>query len=640
MTEILGPAEIIIQSILSYTDHLFHGRPGLVTSDTSMKIGVKWEPVTSTKEGEQIIIHRLIKRGMKNDRAKVGILHNETNEVLDGTRVVGRYQSAGLFPEVAVWMYRQVSEVWKLNNEFAARWASYAFAQEHRDLKVVLAAFMLVQSRKGDPVREGNKIIFHDDDYRDVGEAMVLINSRDVPKIAKPPKTFVTGHSSTKNKKEASPDMDVKMILRIHDLLTMPEIVAINRELGFTRSARNPQYGRWYKTIQKWLSYREENPRILKGLVDAGFGEKVRKLVRRSGFKPESSKFFEILHWKQIQSKDGKRTIAIGQDWAARETWEGQSEEQICKRIVNTKPAWKVICGRVPASVGITPAIMSAAVEAECLSSKELIIATPTLEDLGLLKIQEIKERWERATREADDMRAANIAQRVRSKETREVLQEAADIALQKAVEDVTRNLCTYFFVDVSGSMENAIEQAKQQIARFVQAFPSDRLHVAIFNTHGHEIMIKHASAIGVETAFKGIKAGGGTDYGAGIRALQYIKPAVNESVLFFFVGDEEAGLFTPAVQASGLKPEAFAFLHVKTPNNTYTAVRGTAAQLGIPCIMVDGKTFEGDPYAIPRTLRALIASTPVTVGLTQTSRVTLIEEISKTELLKKPAWV
>ena len=46
-------------------------------------------------------------------------------------------------PEAVAWVYAQCAEVWNLDNEFAAKWASRAFGEEHRDLKVVLCALML-----------------------------------------------------------------------------------------------------------------------------------------------------------------------------------------------------------------------------------------------------------------------------------------------------------------------------------------------------------------------------------------------------------------------------------------------------------------------------------------------------------------
>ena len=105
------------------------------------------------------------------------------------------------------------------------------------------------------------------------------------------------------------------------------------------------------------------------------------------------------------------------------------------------------------------------------------------------------------------------------------------------------------------------------------------------------------------------------------------------------------------AVLASGM-PVAFGFLktvafggaagwrarHYGADNST--AVRETANRLGIPCLMLDDRTFE-DPYAITRTIRALIAATPVgeAVAGRARPRVTLVDQILQTELLQKPAW-
>ena len=621
--ETLGPAERIIQALLAYTDHAVHNRPGMIVPDGRFNVGVRWEPVTHKEEGEpkQKVVYKLSKVGKKTVRTRVGVLQ-DNGKIVEAGREVGEYRAAGLFPEVAVWMYKEVAEVWKLDNEFAARWASYAFGQEHRDLKVILAAFMLCQSRKGDPIVDGGKVAFYDEDFRDVGEAMMLLSRKD------------------------GKDFNPKLLLRIHDVLSLPGIAAINRELGFGRSARRPFYGRWDKAVEKWLRHREQNPKMLEGLMKAGFRSTVMELARRVGFKPETTKFFEILRWKQAQAKDGRRQLAIGQVMAAAETWVGMTEEQICEKIVKEKPNFKRVVGLLPKEVGVTRAIMSAAIEAGALSDKDLIIYTPTLEELGLLEVQDVKDRWNRAIKAADDMRAANIATRVKSKETKEQLQEAADGALQKAVEETMKGMRVYFMVDVSGSMSTAIEAAKSHVARFLQGFPQDRVHVSVFNTQGREIQIRVASAAGVENAFKGLKASGGTDYGAGIRVLQAHKPKDDEDVLMIWVGDEEAQPFADAVQRSGLRPMAFGFVKVggQTAIGGFyggSAVRDTAAQLGIPCFMISEQTF-ADPYAIPRTIRALVAATPIGKTVTQAvvvPRVTLVETILKQELLKLPAW-
>jgi hypothetical protein len=613
--ENLGAAERIIQTLLTYNDHLVHNRPGMVVEDATSPVRARWLPVTHKDESGERVVYRLDKKGKRSVKQRVGVLR-APNSIVENGRLVGSYRNAGLFPEVATWMYRQVAEVWRLDNEFSARWASFAFGEEHRDLKVVLAAFMLVQSRRGEPVREQGEFAFFDDDYRDVGEAMLLLHRKD------------------------GRDLNPKLLLRVHDLLQLPAIQELNRELGFGRSARRPFTGRWNKAVEKWLRYREQNPRLLAGLVKAGFRQSVMALARRVGYKPGDERFFEILRWKQRQAKDGRRTLAIGKAVATAETWLGLSEAEICARIVADRPNFKRVVGLLPKEIGLTRAIVAAAIEAGALSQKDLIIQTPTLEELGLLTVPEIRERWERAVHQAEDLRAANIASRVQNKATQEKLQEAADNALKSAAAESMRGLRVYFFVDISGSMAGAIEAAKVHLARFLQGFPAEQLHVAVFNTAGREVRIPHATAAGVSNAFRGIAAGGGTDYGAGVRALEQHRPSSEEDVLFIFVGDEQAPPFDAAVRQAGFNPLAFGLVPIASGQyGRGVAVRNTAVALGIPCFEIDERTF-GDTYAIPRTIRALVLATPTGNAAGHAApRVSLVDRILKTELLKKPVW-
>jgi len=613
--ENLGPAERIINTLLAYSDHAVHNRPGIVQPDPTSVTKVKWSPVTYKEEAGQKVVYRKEKAGKKTNLIRLGTLSAD-GKVLDGRTIVGRYMKPGLFPEVAEWMYRQIAEVWRLDNEFAARWASYAYGEDHRDLKVALAAFMLVQTRKGDPVLDAGKVAFYDEDFRDIGEAMVLCDG----------KKF----------------LDVKMILRLLDFLELDEVAAVNRELGFGQSQRNAFLGRLPRVIEKWLRYREVNQQLLKGLIKKGFRTSLIRLARAIGYKPTTEKFFQLLRWKQDQAKDGHRTIAIGKAVKAAESWAGLTEEQICERIVAQKPDFKRIVGMLPDQIGLTRAVLAASIESGSLSDKDLIIYSETLESHGLLKVPDIQGRWQAALRKAEDQRAANVALRVKSKEVKEALQEAADTAVQKAVEEVAKDLEVYVIVDISGSMDEAIEKAKRYISQMVPAFPLDNLHVSVFNTAGREVRIPHASAAGVTNAFSGIKAGGGTDYGAGVLALKKYRPVAGRDVLFIFVGDEGAPQFSRAVQESDLNPVAFGL--IPTPSRQYgqgTAVKETAVRLNIPCFEIDEKTFT-DPYAVPRVLRNLIAATPVTAAATRAQvkpRLSLVDTILATDLLQKPAW-
>jgi len=618
--EALGPAERIIGAMQTHAGHMHHGRTGVVVRDNS-PVGATWFPAVKRKEGDKTLIYREAKVGKRRQRTKLGMLWADDTVRDDNRRKLGEFRTPGIFTEAAVWMYKQAVEVWKVDSQFAAKWASWQYAQDHRDMKVVLAALMLVQSKKGDPVKEGDEVLFLDDDFRDVGEAMLLTYD-----------------------KKSGINLDAKQLLRVRKVLELPEVAEINRELGFGRSLRRPFLGRWPKAVEKWLRYRERNPQLLEGLVKAGYRKTVINLARQVGYKPDSPQFFKTLRWRQDQTDDGRRSMAIGEAVAEAESWDDLSEEQICERIVADKPSIKVISGRLGAT-GLTRAVLLAAVEAGSFSDKDLIIYSPTFEDLGLLKIKVVKEKRDAALAKANDMRAANIASRMRSKEEREKLEEAADKAVAKEVEKVLNNLRVYFFVDISGSMEACLEIAKSHISRFLQGFPLDRTHVTAFHTVGREVRIRHASAAGVRNALDAFSAGGGTNYGAGVLAQCNNLPKDDEDVLFIFIGDEKARTFDHDVRASGLRPMAFGFIKVESHFGGYgRAVQDTAVQLGIPCFMVDERTFgepgkDLDPYAIPRIVRNLVDSTPVgrTVATQLPRRESLLDKILKTDLLEKP---
>lgn len=626
--EALGPAEQIIQTLTTLTDHMVHNRPGLV-STVNGQIGAKWEPCTWKQEGEEKVVYTLSKVGKKSVKTRAGVLREADQMVVEQGVVLGEYRKPNdrkkLFPEIAVYLYRQVAEVFRMDAEFAARWASYAFAQDNRDLKTILAAFMLVQNRSGDPVVEDGEVLFFDDDFRAVGEAMFLVKGK--------------GHRQ----------MEPKLLLRVGDVLKLDGIAAINRELGFGRSGRNPALGRYDKAVTKWLCYREQNPAMLKGLVDAGMGNTVKALARRVHYKPLTEAFFAALGWNQ--KVNAHRKVGIGKAFDGVAPFEGLDEAGICQRIVTEKIGYKRLVGLMPKGQEMTTAIMAACIEAGSLSDKDLIILTPTLEALGLLKIEPFATRWKQATQKADDQRAANIARNVQSKEAREGLETAADVATVKAFEEATRGLRVYCMVDKSASMEHALDKAQEYLGKFLGGFPLDKLHVSVFNTQGTEITIKAPKRAAVAHAFKGHGAGGGTRYLSGVAALQHHRPDEDEDVLFLFVGDQagaDSGLqLAEYIRGTGLAPVAFGFLRVVDPTGRWkegNTVVMAARHLEIPCFDLDVTMFaEDDPYAINRILRDMIAATPVVKagvrGAVAAKRVTLAEQILKTPLLQPPVW-
>jgi hypothetical protein len=581
--ESLGPAETIIETVINFGDHLWHGRPGVVRPSSGPV--PTWTAVTDTNRAA----------------AQAGHL--------------GDYRQPGMFAEAARHIYAKALAVHQMDADLAARWASYEFAGKHRDLKVVLAALMLVQEHAGDPVMEHGKVAFHDDDYREVGEAILL-------------------HYRKGDRQMLSP----KHIARVYELLSDPVIAQMNREAGFGRSARRPPIGRYYKTLERWLRHREHNPALLEGLSREGWRSTVKKLAQWCGYKPLSPRFFEVLRWKQTQAADGRRAIGMDLQFDA-PSWDGLSEAEICALIVADRPSFKTATGMLPAEVGLTPAIVAALIEAGGVSDRDLIILTPTLEELGLLNDADIRARWDAARGAADDQRARNIARNVRAKELREGLSDAADDALRKDVAEATRGLQVLFLIDKSASMTETLEQAKELLSLFVQSFPPDQLHVAVFDTTGRVLRFRSHSEAGVRHALSKFTAGGGTDYAAPIQALAMagVRVPAGDDCVVFTVGDQnphshgeiEVRRFMRELRAGDYDPIGFCHLHVGARGDV---VQRIAATLDRPFVQLGLEQFT-DPYGVHRTLRAALESAP-----RRASRgPSLLQKILATELLLRP---
>ncbi|QRK08796.1 VWA domain-containing protein [Archangium violaceum] len=571
----LGPAEKLLELVLGGSAHLWHNRPGLDVN------GV-WHPAQGAKD-------TLVRRS---------------------TPV-----KPGLFVPAAVKLYRQLLDIYRLNTDLMAHFASYALTQtDWRDLKVATCALMLVQNHSGQPVREDDgSIAFLDDDFRAIGAAMLL-------------------HYERKSTRMLTP----KAVLRVAELLETPEIAHLNREAGFGDPAsRKPPLGRWKAVATKWLRVREQNLPMLQGLVKAGYKETLKKIARKAGYKPVSQAFFEVLGWKQKQAAAGHRSVGLeGLNLVKRERFDGLSEAEICEWIERERLSFKEVVGRLPKDVGLTPAIMAALLPS--LSDRDLRMLTPTLEELGLMSDPAIRARWEKAVQTATDQRALHIVKNVRSQELKAKLEEASDNAARAAVAEATAetDVRVMFLIDKSGSMEGAIEQSKEALSRILAGFPLEKLHIATFDTMGTVLKPKAASRAAVQHMLQGIQASGGTTHAAGVHALYRAEVRVpREAKLIVIVVGDEAGesgeQLARAFNECGYSVAAMALLLsvVSTRGNT---VRTCARQMQVPFSEVSVGQFE-DPYQVPRVLKALLDA-PTVPGASQSG---WVERVMRTPLLK-----
>ena len=417
IAESLGPAEKLVQLIINFPDHLWHNRPGVVRDG-------KWKAATR-KEIEE---------------------HKATGRVRNGD-----FRQPGPNTGAIEQVYGTLADIWQANNELGARLASYIMKEtDWRDMKVVCAAFMLVQSRAGEPIIEEQNskkvVLFHDEDYRSVGEAMIKLYERGSNRMMNP-----------------------KLIQRVGEVLSLPGVVTMNRTLNFGNPhKRKPFVGRYYNAVTDWLEFRETNLLLLEGLKKSGYAKTVQSLSRMVGYKPKSKRFFEVLGWKQKQAPEGHRSIGLTDLDIRKVSFEGLSEQEICETIVAEKLGWKQVMGMLPKKLGLTPAIFVAMLDQ--FSDKDLTILTPTLEEFGLLKHEPIKKRWQEALLKQEDQRARNIAKNIRDQETARQLQDSADAAVVKAVAEATKeaDMHIMFIIDTSGSMQGAIETSKQALSMIV----------------------------------------------------------------------------------------------------------------------------------------------------------------------------
>jgi hypothetical protein len=571
-----GPAERLLEVVLGSSAHLWHNRPGIDD-------GGVWRPA-APRPGAS-----------------------------------GAAARPGLFVPAAVDLYGKLLAIYTLNGDLMAHFACYALLEtEWRDLKVACAALMLVQSFAGQPVHgDAGAVEFHEDDYRAIGQGMLL-------------------HYQRKSRRMLTP----KSVLRVAQLLESAEIAALNRGAGFGDAAgRKAPLGRWKQAAARWLRAREANLPMLQGLVAAGYKETIKVIARKCGYKPENPAFFEVLGWKQKQAAAGHRQVGLsGLKLARRERFDGVTEAEICRRIVEDRLTYKDVVGRLPREIGLTPAIMVACLPS--LSDRDLRMLTPTLEELGLLADPDIKGRWEAAVRTATDQRALNVARNVKSQAIREKLESAADHAARSAVNEATADidLQVMFLIDKSGSMQGAIEQSKEALSRILAGFAPDRVHVASFDTMGTVLRPKAATRAAVQHMLGRISAAGGTVHGAAVRALHQagVRVPAGAHLLVIVAGDEageDGGLLASTFRELGYQVAGLALICAVAAERG-TTVRACAQTLGVSFTEVDVAQFD-DPYQVPRVLRTMLeAPVPTLFAPTAAPRAGWVDKVMKTPLI------
>lgn len=520
----------------------------------------------------------------------------------------------GLYGPDAVRLYRMIVDLYRVDPVFVGQLASYAMRElDWRDLKVCLAGFLLVQ---------------RENFLRDVGEAMILsMGDKLIPTARR---------------------LRPKDVLRIGELLRHADIVALNRQQGFgSRGSKNPPLGRYPQVVAKWLLVRERVPQNLMALVQKGYKETVKSLARSCRYQPEDGdRFFSTLRWKQDQAKTGHRMFAIGQALTPAETWEGLEEDKICERIRKDNLSYSVAVGKIPAQVGLTKKILRTLIQS--MSDSDIIIATPALEEAGLLDEPAVMARFDRACKAAISHRAVSVSKNVKTDKVREKLGEAVAAANTAAVKQAApdRPVRVLFLLDISGSQEGGIEISKQILPNLLTGLDPNRVHAVAFNTDSRILYDGKGTKADLATKqiqliLKNLCASGGTNHSVGFNAFSAmgVRKDPDEILILLVVGDEAGEQdFGPRIRQTGLIPDAIGFVYnpAGTRGNT---VRSASQNLQVPFSEVSVGDLK-DPYQIPRFLRTLldarVSAVQTSTGFVQ-ARFGFLDRISNIPLLVPP---
>ncbi len=289
------------------------------------------------------------------------------------------------------------------------------------------------------------------------------------------------------------------------------------------------------------------------------------------------------------------------------------------KLIVDAKLPYRIASTLIPkmdASAGI--ALVNAMSPTEALNSRKWV------EGSGLLHIEEVKDLYLKKVKRATKS-IASADHRKSAKGTDEDVQTAVEEAKQAATElqlRIESNLL--ILVDISGSMDSAIETAKRFGARIAPLVDGDLMVVA-HNTEGRIITVPTGERDKLATweeAFKGIRAGGGTTHQHGLtKALE--AGFIPESIVLITDGGENHLDFTRNISmyAANTNTEPhIVMIHLDgDPNNLGEKLEASA-------LRYDQFDFDGDYYLLDQ-VGALLGGPPAK---------SLVQRVLDTELPKR----
>jgi hypothetical protein len=414
--------------------------------------------------------------------------------------------------------------------------------------------------------------------------------------------------------------MDVPTVLRVAELSKMRFGVKelLNEATHCPTSMKT--------ALRKYILFREAHEDILKGIRNSGLTKKFIQLYRIAGLSP-SDYAVGLFKWNQ-KKKDGRK-------------WKDfQKQEETLPDFANITSAEIVeVLGKVKLSpviaLSVIPQKKITASVAEALlkncSGNQSIVLYNWFAANGFLDVKSIRDLFK------DKVKTATTAVDRIDTLTRNAVAEDKDMMSdvrsdhRKAKANTGKLGKIFMHIDISGSMDNVIQYAKDNASIFAECIdnPKENFAWGTFNTEGRQLPTPVSfKKEGFHAALYGVSAGGGTDCFATYEMAR--KFGANIDV---FVTDEEhnAGLMTDRIKAFHKKYPKLAMptavVIIRFGRNRTTCVEDGYKANGIPVVVM-----------IPESLKesAMVAQS---IAIAMKGELAMIEEIMATELPLLPKW-
>ena len=464
---------------------------------------------------------------------------------------------------------------------FLAHFTSWAMTkQDSKDLKVLSVFFNSLSDA------DGTNFITLDD----AGNKVVS--------DFKKPNLRIVSHSALQM-------LDPKLAERVIQLARMKFAVgAMGESSHYPRSLQ--------KALKKYLKYREMNPNMIKGIKKAGLGNIFKNLYRLGHVAP-STESAEILRWSQKDGREIKKAEAL--------TFKGLNDIQIAEKIRAEKLSPMVALGMLPKK--ISPVIAIAVLEQS--TGNQAVILQSLFADQGLLEDKEIQAFFAEKLKTAKE--TLDRVDRINSSINQEVKKAMNSTKASKRKEAFGDDLGSiYLNIDISSSMNSAIQLAKDYGATIAECVPLEKFHWGVFNSLGKELPQPKTGEKGeFMQLLYGIISNGMTD----CFALYERSMKLGCNILVYITDEGHNGRDISTVMKYG-KPSAVVIVNTnmteRSGRRDNTLERAFQSQ-GIPVTVIPPSTIKESALIVQAIKTAM------------KGQVVMIDEIMNTELLTLPKW-